>query len=395
MKKYFVFITAALLLTLPGKAQETQDPFEAFRQQRQNEFTEYKQAVTQEYEAYEKAHREAFEQFKREVTAKWGEEHLAVSTQKDWVEYSPDKEQRTVVDFEQDMAKVELLLTPEEAENKEIINQKLEEIIQNLATTQGSSADYTIEDEKPQPLSSEPVLKDQLQTAQGEPVTAENAQDFAKEVVRTTPVSKETIKGADQKERVLLAVSLPLAPNSIQTRAAQFETPIQEFASKYQIDPAVVYAIMHTESYFNPKARSHVPAYGLMQIVPRYAGRDVYQYLHGEDKLVNADYLYNPQNNIEMGTTYMHLLLNRSFKKVENPYNRLLCGIAAYNTGAGNVSRAIIGTTKLGTAIPEINKLTPEQLYAHLRENLPYNETRDYIEKVTTRADNYKKWMEQ
>ncbi len=95
-----------------------------------------------------------------------------------------------------------------------------------------------------------------------------------------------------------------------------------------------------------------------------------------------------------MGAAYVHILMTRSFRRVADPECRLLCAVAAYNTGAGNVSRAFIGTTKLGEAIPEINKLNPSQLYEFLREKLPYQETRDYIQKITSRMESYKKWMD-
>ena len=83
-----------------------------------------------------------------------------------------------------------------------------------------------------------------------------------------------------------------------------------------------------------------MPAYGLMQIVPESAGKDATQQLFGQPKLLAPSYLYNSDNNIQVGTTYLNILYYRYLRKIENPTSRLYCTIAAYNTGAGNVAKA-------------------------------------------------------
>lgn len=376
-----------------ASSQEIKDPFEQYKQQAEQEFAAYEEEVNRQWEAYEKANREAFEQFKKEVEEKWGKDNFVESSQKEWVEYNQDQTVRSRVDFEKEEAEVEVLLSPEEAADESIVQQRLSEAVAELAVNRGKTKDFDHEIEKARPLSEDAVLKGQLQGPEGEEITGQNAGNFARTIVESTPIQATSVRGTDDVERVAISLRLPLAPNSIQTRAERFYTDIQAYSERFDVPPIVVFAIMHTESYYNPKARSHVPAYGLMQIVPRSAGRDVYQFLHGQDKLVSANYLYDPTNNIEMGTAYVHLLLNRYFRRVSDPENRMLCAIAAYNTGAGNVSRAFIGTTRLSEAIPEINKLNPDQLYAYLVEHLPYQETRDYMQKVTSRMESYNQWL--
>jgi membrane-bound lytic murein transglycosylase C len=65
--------------------------------------------------------------------------------------------------------------------------------------------------------------------------------------------------------------------------------------------------------------------------------------------------------------------------------------IAAYNTGAGNVARAFTGTTSVTKAARKINQMTPFQVYNHLLRNLPHNETKDYLKRVSSRYEAYKK----
>jgi membrane-bound lytic murein transglycosylase C len=393
MKKYLLMLTAVLMAFVPVRAQENEDAFEKFKQQANTDFDTFSESVNRQWDDYEQASKEAFENFKKGIELKWGATNFKESTPKDWVEYSNDQMTRTLVDFETGEATIELLLSPEEAANADLVRRKMSEAVKDLSSTRGTSKDFSMDFEEPMPLSDQPVLKDQLVTEDGKPVTGSNLNAFADEVVDKKPIEKKPVTGADEQKRVVVSVKLPLAPNSIQTRAEKFYEPIRTFAARYDLDPELVFAIMHTESYFNPKARSHVPAFGLMQIVPRYAGRDAYKFVHGEDRLLNENYLYEAEKNIELGAAYLHILLVRNFGRVNDPLSRLYCSIAAYNTGAGNVSRAFIGSTKLGEAIPKINQMKSSQVYEHLRVYLPYQETRDYIEKVTKRMNSYRDWM--
>ena len=127
-----------------------------------------------------------------------------------------------------------------------------------------------------------------------------------------------------------------------------------------------------------------------MQIVPQTAGRDVSEFLLGRPVLFAPSYLYNPENNIKIGTTYVYLLYYKYFKGVKNPESRLYCTIAAYNTGPGNVARALTGTTSLKRAYKVANAMDPDDVYRILLRNLPYRETRDYLRKVSARISVYK-----
>lgn len=405
MKKLVIFI-GLLFFAEVFYAQETEDPFEQFRQQSQAGFDQFREETNKQWEAYEKANQEAFEQFKKGIEQKWGAGNFIESTPTNWVEYSEDGESRTSVDFEQEEARIEILMTPEDAENADLVKQKIAEAVKELALNKGKTKDYETEYEKPEPLLDEPVLKDQLQNETGETVTEDNLAEYAEQIVEQQPIEKEIVKPEPpepkpepqpepepEKEKVIVSVKIPLATNSIQTRALRFYEQVISYSSRFMIDPALVFAVIHTESSFNPKAKSHVPAFGLMQIVPKYAGRDAYNYVYKEDKLLNENYLYESQNNIELGSAYLHMLITRSFRKVDDPLSRIYCAIAAYNTGAGNVSRAFIGTTKLYQAIPEINKMSADQVYEFMKKNLPYEETQHYIERVSSRMKVYADWL--
>ena len=151
---------------------------------------------------------------------------------------------------------------------------------------------------------------------------------------------------------------------------------------------------MHSESAFNPKAKSGVPAYGLMQIVPRTAGHDVNKLLRNMDKPMNKEELYIPKVNVETGSAYLNILDKRYLKRIKDPRSRLYCTIAAYNTGAGNVAKVfnVKGegrTTNINRAALKINKLTPDQVYQSLLAKLPYDETKGYLKHVSKRISLY------
>jgi soluble lytic murein transglycosylase-like protein len=115
------------------------------------------------------------------------------------------------------------------------------------------------------------------------------------------------------------------------------EKLVREAADRHHVDPALVRAVIETESNWNPAARSHKGAQGLMQLIPTTAMR------------FGVNDAFNPKQNVEAGVRYLRTLLER--------YNgNLDLALAAYNAGEGAVDRA--------HGIPS------------------YRETRNYVQKV-------------
>lgn len=121
---------------------------------------------------------------------------------------------------------------------------------------------------------------------------------------------------------VLLVFSaLPAAANNL-ANTAQWTSKIQNAATKYQVDPKLVQAVMGYESGGNPRAQSGV-ADGLMQLKP-----STMQWLG-----FNPSQIFDPQTNIDAGTKYLAYLLHE-FK------GNVPLAIAAYNKGQGAVIKA-------------------------------------------------------
>lgn len=348
--------------------------------------------LEKEYQEYIKAEQEAYDNFVKKMSAMWGGDNVVESTNKDWVEYSDDGTSRSKVDFEKGEVTLEIIVTPDESKSEEVIENKVEDKIKELLISRGKTKDYDTPKEKAVPLQETPVLENQVQTPSGETISNNNIEEGVKEIVKETEIVKEEIKGDDGETREVVVVKLDLAPNHIKTRAEKYKEEVEKYCRKYDVEPALAYAVMQTESSFNPKAKSYVPAYGLMQIVPASAGKDCAQSLKKSFSKPTANYLYEPENNIEMGVHYLYLLRKRYYTKVENPDSRDLCVIASYNTGAGNVARALRGDTKISKAIPQINEMSYNELFKYFEKKL-LPETQNYIRKVTERMNDFRKWM--
>ena len=385
----------ALIFSCCGCFGQVESEYEKYVREQNEKMQQMKQQqdagiakMQKEYEDYVKKEQEACNKFMKERAKQWGKDNVKESTQKDWVEYSKDGKSRSDVDFESGEVTIEII----QEKGQKVDNKEIEDKLKFLLTNKGKTKDYDSEVEKAVPLQEKPVLENQMKTPSGEVVTEKNLDKDVKEIVQSVKPEVKTIKGDDNVERQVVTIKLELAPDHIRTRAEQYKKEVEKYCQKWDVDPALAYAIMQTESSFNPKAKSHVPAYGLMQIVPRTAGADCAQSLKKPFSAPTGNYLYEPENNIEMGVHYLYLLQKRYYTGVTNKDSQTLCVIASYNTGAGNVARALRGDTKIGKAIPQINEMSYDKLFRYFEKKL-MPETQNYIRKVTERMNNFKTWL--
>lgn len=337
----------------------------------------YLAAISKEFDDYKAEQEQLFQDFKDEVEKKWDE--FRFSSSKTYVDYDNDLNARGSIDFDKGEVEIEVLVEVDPKQtDKDIAAAADAKLKKKLAQVITKKAD----DKKP-------MLQDQLKTKSGKKVTAVNANAFAREVIKAKPIKKEKIKSKDGRKRIKYTVKIKMLPDHVKTRAARFKSEILKQSKRFEIDPAVAFAIMHTESSFNPKARSHIPAYGLMQLVPRSGARDAYNYVYKKDKLLKGRYLYVPKNNIELGCAYIRKLRYVYFSGIKDNQSAYYCTISAYNTGAGNVARALTGKTKLKPAVKIVNSKGSSEVFRLLMKKLPHEETRNYLKKVTSRMKHY------
>ena len=239
------------------------------------------------------------------------------------------------------------------------------------------------------------ILADAQDVGQTAPIANEGAPDVVDNLNKPIPQSTApvgivtTLTPAANNQRKV-TVTIPLRADYLSERAKRYDQAVLDEADRRGLPASLIYAIMETESHFNPRARSHVPAFGLMQLVPKSGGVDAYNYVYGEKKILAPEYFFQPDQNVELGTAYLDLLFRRYLRSITDEQSRLYCTIAAYNTGAGNVAKAFTGKTSVGAAASLINALSAEEVYEHLIENLPYDETRNYLRKVRAAQAKYK-----
>jgi len=163
-----------------------------------------------------------------------------------------------------------------------------------------------------------------------------------------------------------------------------------KYAQIYNVSSELIYAIIHTESYFNPMATSPAPAYGLMQIMPTNAGKDAAKVLYGTPILFLPAFLYDPDNNINVGTVYFNLLRNNYLNGIKNERSREYIAIVGYNIGLKNVLMLFSSDGNIKNAAIKINQLSDEEVYATIIKKLPHKGGVDYLLKIKDRMEFYK-----
>lgn len=175
-------------------------------------------------------------------------------------------------------------------------------------------------------------------------------------------------------------VEFDMVKDHLAQREYQYAHLIQAASRRYGIDEALLYAIIKTESSFNPYAVSDAGAFGLMQIVPKTAGADVFKLIKHKPGRPNRWYLFNPANNIDTGAAYFHILKTRYFKDIRNATVLSYSMISAYNGGAGGVLETF--SHDRTRAMRDLNSLQPKQVYWALTQKHPKAEARNYLKKV-------------
>ena len=385
MKIMHILLLSSLLL-LSAKASSMEEEmakmkaeFASFKQEQMSDFDAYKKALDAEYEAYQK-----------ELQVYWKDPKLSTKTA--WVSYDKSKKTRSEVDFEKNTVTVETIASSEEEAEK------------NLK----KSLAYAVDSDTKKVSQTDPLQKKIAQLSQGPKVVSAkiDARPILSNVVFKKPPTKQELiiytQKVVKKEKIvtkpsklpnqkIYKITIALPKDTTLKRSRVYLEDVRSNSQRFELPLPLIFAIMQTESNFNPFAKSHIPAFGLMQIVPKSAGVDAYKFLKKRERMPSAAYLYNGTNNIEMGSAYLHILYYRYLRKIKNPRSRMYCTIAAYNTGAGNIAWAFTRKNNMSKAAPKINALTPDEVYNQLLSDLKYDEPKHYLKRVNKRMSAFNK----
>lgn len=136
----------------------------------------------------------------------------------------------------------------------------------------------------------------------------------------------------------------------------KYKDEIESICNRYGVPQSLVRGVIKAESGYNELAESRAGAKGLMQLMPSTAEWMAQKV--GSPSL--AEELFEPENNIELGTAYLKYLLGKY---------TLRDALAAYNAGEGNLLK----------------------WQSEGREDYAFKETRDYVKRVLRNKKIYEK----
>jgi membrane-bound lytic murein transglycosylase C len=397
------------------------------------------------YNAYNDAINDAFNGITKKIEVKWPS-NVKLPTKSTWVGYSKNLQTRSIVDYQAGELVIETLVTDNDLDKAKIELEAMAEkltapttkSIENLdIVAQEVNKNLTKKGIKPaiKALKNNNVLKELLPKKELLMAATVNINEISLPptnavpsvaiipaivpvpaiiTIPTTPTiaakdksispntlttsSETTIENIEPTVKLdlvktaegsLLKMTVKFVNNYQKVLLANNFDDVKKFSKKYDVDISVILAIIETESSYNPRAISRVPAFGLMQLVPKTAGIDAHNYVHGQKKILSPDYLFDETNNLQLGTAYFKLLKSRYLRKIDDPQSRFYCAVSSYNTGVGNLAKTFTGKKNLSKAAKVINTMTSEEVYRYLLENLPAEETRNYLKKIVKRRAKY------
>lgn len=310
-------------------------------------------------------------QFSHNIDDIWGSNELLVASKKDYVKYTDQFYTRSHISFEEGAITIETLADQNRLRNAIIHTLLMGSDPKGIDLFASGDA----------PISQNPFLRGQVQDQFGRDITnIAVANDFATYLLQNAQTRR--LKNG----RTATYVNIKMVAGHIEVRARQYLPLVRKMSKRYGIEPALILGIMEVESAFNPYAVSYANAIGLMQVVPRTAGRDIFA-RKGLGGQPDREYLYHPESNIDAGTMYLTILRDEYLDGISDPVSKRYAMISAYNSGAGAVLR-VFDYDKY-SAIDRINDLSPDAVYRILTTAHPSAQARNYLNKVSKAREKY------
>lgn len=322
----------------------------------------------------------------KESGAKWGKrESRTLPSRTRYVKYTENYKNRVVVDYDAGSILIEHL-------DEDKAKDKLRNAAVVALLTPDDPGAVDLFSDKDVVLTGKPYLQEMVVDQSGAVLKSREDVERYADYLTTNQMKRRTIDANGVSKNVIY-VQMSMVNSHLDKRAVQYAATVRKHSENTTVSRSLIFAIIKIESSFNPYAVSGAPAYGMMQLVPTSGGREAYRKAKGEDVSPSKEYLFDAENNIELGSTYLGVLLNDSpLREIRNPVSREYCAIAAYNTGPSNVFRAfstLTGRARQEDALDKINSMQPNEVYDALRTKLPYEETRGYIVKAVEAKKRY------
>lgn len=364
MKRLITIILGVLLLTACSGVNRY-----GFVQENATKRIEYYKKHPSEIEKDVRSAFVLFSKLEKNIDKVWGEKQRQLPEKKKYVKYTNHYQDRAYIDFEKGIVRVETI-----AKYSSLTHLKSAIVTTLLTPDSPNDVDVFSSKEIPE-LKEEPFLYKQVLDQDKQPIRWKwRAERYAQNLIENKLQTKQS---ANKK---IYSVEFDLVKNSEEIRSYKYSSLVQQASKRYNIKESLIYAIIKTESSFNPYAVSHANAYGLMQVIPKTAGKDVFQKIKKRKDQPTKAYLFSPSNNIDTGTAYLQILNTRYLKDVTNDLGRHYAIISAYNGGAGNVFKTFHSNRT--QAVKVMNSKNSQQIYDNLTKRNPIAEARHYLFKV-------------
>ncbi|WP_394145234.1 membrane-bound lytic murein transglycosylase MltC [Vibrio atypicus] len=299
---------------------------------------------------------------------RWGKDEFVEAGKHRYVKYLDGYNTRAHIDFEAGKIYVSTI-----AQHQPI--EKLQKAITQTLLMPADPQHAELFSDKEAILRGKPFLLGQVVDHEGKPIEWQWRANRYSNYLIDTQLQKKSIQRGHA-----YYVEINMVNDHLEQREYQYAGIIRDAAKRYDIPEDLIFSIIKTESSFNPYAVSHAGAYGLMQVIPKTAGADVFNLVKNKPGIPTKEYLFDPANNIDTGAAYFYILKNRYLKEVKHPTSKHFSMISAYNGGTGGVLATFDSDRK--RAMVKLNSLAPTQVYDALTTKHPKDEARRYLQKV-------------
>ncbi|MGX9463445.1 transglycosylase SLT domain-containing protein [Shewanella sp. A14] len=419
------FCCISVGLSIGSEVSAAESDFDKFKQQRNTEISQFKQSRNAEFKKFRDEYLAEFDAYRGELLKFWRVPEQSSSEVE--IIYTQDKQTRVKIDALTQQVVIENLT--DEVIDQDLVIRKLKvdpntkgllaNIASQAALTDKEAVVSTLIDQ-PSAVMAEEVVNEQIDIQKQQMLSQLDAQQSIEEIEseiaaknepnKVTSIAEshklkqvneinkqsqkrkaiaekqvETLVKANPTYKQIQVNTLRLPEDYLYKLSKDYLSFYQTQSSEMNIPLSLLLAISYAESTFDPNAKSHIPAFGLMQIVPQSAGMDVARKFYRQNKAPTSLELYQPKINIRYGAGYLSILNEQYLDGINDPTSRQYCVIAAYNTGAGNIAKTFNGgnNRSIKQAYSKINALSPDQVYSKLMKRLPYPETQKYLAKVS------------
>lgn len=305
--------------------------------------------------------------YRQQVIELWGDTKHSFSTNYRYIKYTNNYHSRSIIDFQQGSVRVETLAQPN---SQQYLKQAIEYTL--LAPEHPKYTDfYTSYSSE---IKGKPFLYLQVKDNEGRSIKWHwRASHYANYLIKHKR-KQITING-----RSVDAVTFTLTANHTRVRMQRYQAQIKQSAQHYGIDSNIVTAMIQVDSLFNPYALNRNGRIGLMQISSSI-GRDVFHQQKKYPFKPQPNWLFNNNNNLDIGISYLNLLDKQYLKNISNPKSRYYATLASYIAGPKNMLQTF--SKNKNEALSIINGLSSYEVYQSFTNAQSRAEIKNYVYEV-------------